>query len=41
MATIMAEPENTIMFLTSQTFEESSLPLKERWYKIDYSSEKY
>ena len=40
-AKAMAEPKNTLCFLTSKTFEESTLPLHEKWYNIDYSSEKY
>jgi secreted Zn-dependent insulinase-like peptidase len=26
--------------LTSKSFDDASLPLKEKWYKIDYSMEK-
>lgn len=27
--------------MTSKSFEDASLPLKEKWYKIDYSMEKF
>jgi len=27
--------------LTSKSFDDASLPLKEKWYKIDYSMEKF
>jgi nardilysin len=40
-AKAMAEPKNTLCFLTSKKFEDSTLPLHEKWYNIDYSSEKY
>lgn len=37
----LADPLNTLCFLRSKDFDESSLPLKEYWYKIDYSTEFY
>lgn len=41
MAVELANPTNTLVFITSQTFEDVDLPLKEKWYKIDYSSRKF
>lgn len=37
----MAQPENTQMYLTSQSLDDSTLPLNEKWYKIQYKTEKY
>ena len=41
MAVELGKPENTLVFITSNSFDVESLPKKEKWYKIDYSSEKY
>ena len=41
MAVEIANPANTLIFFASKSFEESELPLKEKWYKIDYSSQKF
>lgn len=30
-----------MIFLTSKSFDDASLPLKEKWYKIDYSMDKF
>jgi hypothetical protein len=41
MATEIANPANTLVFFASKSFEDGELPLKEKWYKIDYSSHKF
>jgi len=41
MAAEIANPSNTLVFFTSKSFDDSELPLKEKWYKIDYSSQKF
>ena len=41
MAAEIANPANTLVFFASKSFEDSELPLKEKWYKIDYSSQKF
>jgi insulysin len=41
MAALLADPANSMMFLTSKKLDDSTLPLKEKWYNIQYSSEKY
>lgn len=41
MAVELGKPENTLVFVTSKSFDVESLPKKEKWYKIDYSSDKY
>lgn len=40
-AACLADPTNTLCFLTSKCFDDKSLPLKEHWYKIDYSADAY
>jgi len=40
MAVEIANPANILVFFASKSFEDSELPLKEKWYKIDYSSQK-
>lgn len=41
MAAEIANPANTLVFFASKSFDDSELPLKEKWYKIDYSSQKF
>lgn len=41
MASAIADPANSVVYLLSKTFTDEMLPLKEKWYKIDYSSESY
>lgn len=41
MITRIADPKNSQMFLTSQSLDDAQLQKKEKWYKIEYSSEKY
>jgi len=41
MATLLADPLNTQIYLTSKTLDDSTLPLHEKWYKIQYKTEKY
>jgi hypothetical protein len=41
MALLLSNPQNTLCFLTSKSFDDSTLPNDEYWYKIKYSSEKY
>ena len=41
MAVEIANPANTLIFFTSKSFEDSELPQKEKWYSIDYSSQKF
>lgn len=38
IATAFVKPSNTLMFLTSKSFDEATLLQKEKWYNIDYSS---
>ena len=40
LAAAIADPANMICFVTSQSFEAESFPLKERWYNIPFSKEK-
>jgi len=37
----LADPANTLIFLTSQSLDAATLPKKEKWYKIDYSQDKF
>lgn len=41
MAVEIANPANTLCILLSKSFTDSELPLKEKWYKLDFSSEVY
>lgn len=41
ISALIADPANTICNLTSKSFTDDQLPNKEKWYKIDYSSQKY
>jgi len=41
MASAIADPANSVVYLLSKSFTDEILPLKEKWYKIDYSSESY
>ena len=41
ISNILADHKNSMIFLTSQTFEDETLPLKEKWFNIDYSVAKY
>ena len=41
LAGYLADPSNTMCFVTSQSFDVATLPLKEKWYNIDFSREKY
>ena len=41
MATLIADPANTQIYLTSKTLDDAMLPLHEKWYKIQYKTEKY
>lgn len=41
LASHFVRPENTLMFLTSKSLDDATLQQKEKWYNIDYSSEKY
>lgn len=34
MSGLMTDPKNTLMFLTSKKLDDSTLPLKEKWYSI-------
>jgi len=38
MAVEIANQANSLIFLTSKSLEDKDLPLKEKWYSIDYSS---
>jgi len=40
LAAAIADPANMICFVTSQSFEAESFPLKEKWYNIPFSKEK-
>ena len=41
LAALVADPSNTLCFVTAQSFDNANLPLKEKWYKMDYSLEPY
>jgi insulysin len=41
MAALLADPANTLTFLTSQSFDESEFDKLEHYYQIKYSVEKY
>lgn len=41
LAALIADPANTMCFINSQSFDNASLPLKEKWYNVDFSREKY
>ena len=41
LAAMVADPANTLCFVTAQSFDTANLPLKEKWYKIDYNIEPY
>ena len=41
LAALIADPTNTLCFVTAQSFDTANLPLKEKWYKMDYSLEPY
>jgi secreted Zn-dependent insulinase-like peptidase len=41
MGAHLADPNRSIMFLTSKSLDDSNLPLKEKWYNILYSTGKY
>jgi len=38
---LIADPSNTMCFVTSQSFDKESLPIQDPWYKVDFSREKY
>lgn len=38
---VLAEPQNCLAILSSKSFEDSSLPIYEKWYKFNYSLEKF
>ena len=37
----LADPSNCLTVLASKSFEESTLPIHEKWYKFNYSLEKF
>ena len=37
----LAEPQQAIVLLSSKSFEDESLPIHEKWYKFNYSLEKF
>ena len=41
LAGYLADPTNSQCFFTSQSFKVADLPLKEKWYNIDFKREKY
>ena len=38
---ILADPGKCIVLLSSKSFEDESLPLNQKWYKFNYSLEKF
>lgn len=40
-AKLLAQPENTQIYLRSQSFDDKQLDKYQKWYKYNYSSEKY
>ena len=41
LAQLIADPSNTLCFVTAQSFKDEELPLKEYWYDLKYSLEPY
>ena len=41
LANLIADPTNTMCFVTAKSFKTEDLTLKEKWYNLDYSSEGY
>lgn len=41
LAGLIADPTNSMCFVTAQSFDVANLPLKEKWYNLDYSMEPY
>ena len=41
LAAKIAEPSNTLCYVTAQSFDVADLPLKEKWFNVDYSFEPY
>ena len=38
---ILASPDKCLVFLSSKSFDDESLPLNQKWYKCNYSVEKF
>jgi len=41
IASLLADPSKAIVLLGSKSLEDSTLPLHEKWYKFNYSLEKF
>ena len=41
IASILADPSKAIVLLASKSLEDSTLPIQEKWYKFNYSLEKF
>lgn len=41
IASVLADPSNALVILASKSLEESALPISEKWYKFNYSLEKF
>ena len=41
IATVLADPSKAIVLLASKSLEDSTLPITEKWYKFNYSLEKF
>ena len=37
---VLAEPEGCLILVSSKSFDTSTLPIHEKWYKFDYSCDK-
>lgn len=38
---VLADPANSLVLVSSKSFEQSTLPIHEKWYKFDYSLQKF
>ena len=38
---MLADPQKCLVILTSKSFEDETLPINEKWYKFNYSLDKF
>ena len=38
---MLADPQKCLVIVTSKSFEDETLPIEEKWYKFNYSKEKF
>ena len=41
IASVLADPSKALVMLASKSLEDSALPIHEKWYKFNYSLEKF